>query len=149
MRIAIVINTSWNIYNFRMGLIKSMKDNGIEVFTVAPEDEYSQLLREKNCNYTPVPMDNTGTNVLNDTLLTYRLYKIYKKINPDLILHFTIKPNIYGTAAATMLGIPVINNVSGLGTIFMKDNFVNKLAKMMYKWAFRYPKKVFFQNALI
>src|SRR5690606_28457700 len=54
---------------------------------------------------------------------------------------------IYGTAAATMLGIPVVNNVSGLGTIIMKDNFVNKLAKMMYKWAFRYPKKVFFQNS--
>ena len=146
MKVAIVINTSWNIYNFRMGLIKSLKANGIKVYTVAPEDEYSPLLIENDCNYTPVTMDNTGTNPLRDLKLTYRLYKIYKKIQPDLILHFTIKPNIYGTAAATLLGIPVINNVSGLGTIFMKDNMVNSLAKFMYKLAFRYPKRVFFQN---
>lgn len=146
MKIAIVINTSWNIYNFRMGLIKSMKASGIEVHTIAPEDEYSQLLIKNDCNYTPVSMDNTGTNAANDLMLTYRLYKIYKRIRPDLILHFTIKPNIYGTAAATLLGIPVINNVSGLGTIFMKENWVNSLAKFMYKQAFKYPKKVFFQN---
>lgn len=146
MKIAIVINTSWNIYNFRMGLIKSLKANGIEVYTIAPEDDFSPLLIENDCNYTPVKMDNTGTNPLNDIKLTYRLFQIYKKIRPDLILHFTIKPNIYGTAAATMLGIPVINNVCGLGTIFMKKNLVNSLAKFMYKLAFKYPKKVFFQN---
>lgn len=146
MKIAIVINTSWNIYNFRMGLIKSLKANGIEVYTIAPEDDFSTLLVENDCNYTPVKMDNTGTNPVNDIKLTYRLYHIYKKIRPDLILHFTIKPNIYGTAAATLLGIPVINNVCGLGTIFMKKKLVNTLAKFMYRLAFRYPKKVFFQN---
>ena len=146
MKVAIVINTSWNIFNFRMGLIKSLKANGIKVFTIAPEDEFSPLLIENDCNYTPVRMDNTGTNPLKDAMLTYRLYKIYKAIKPDLILQFTIKPNIYGTAAATMLGIPVINNVCGLGTIFMKESVVNSFAKFMYKLAFRFPKKVFFQN---
>lgn len=129
-----------------MGLIKSLKANGIEVYTIAPEDDFSTLLVENDCNYTPVKMDNTGTNPVNDIKLTYRLYHIYKKIRPDLILHFTIKPNIYGTAAATLLGIPVINNVCGLGTIFMKKKLVNTLAKFMYRLAFRYPKKVFFQN---
>lgn len=146
MKVAIVINTAWNIYNFRMGLIKSLKANHIEVYTIAPEDEYSPFLVEHQCNYTPVKMDNTGTNPIKDLLLTYRLYRIYKNIKPDLILHFTIKPNIYGTAAATLLGIPVINNVSGLGTIFMKESWVNRLAKYMYKVAFKYPKVVFFQN---
>src|SRR5690606_37802029 len=147
MKIAIVINTSWNIYNFRMGLIKSLKANGIEVYTIAPEDEFSPLLIENDCNYVPVKMDNTGTNPINDLKLTWRLYKIYKEIRPDMVLHFTIKPNIYGTAAATLLKIPVINNVCGLGTIFMKKSPVNSLAKFMYRAAFRYPKKVFFQNA--
>lgn len=147
MKIAIVINTSWNIYNFRMGLIKSLKANGIEVHTIAPEDEFSTLLVQNDCNYTALPMDNTGTNPIKDIGLTYRLFKVYKRIKPDLILHFTIKPNIYGTAAATLLGIPVINNVSGLGTIFMNNSYVNRLARFMYKVAFRYPKQVFFQNS--
>src|SRR5690606_4105821 len=146
MKIAIVINTSWNIYNFRMGLIKSLKANGIEVYTIAPEDDFSTLLIENDCNFIPVKMDNTGTNPVNDVKLTYRLYHIYKKIRPDLILHFTIKPNIYGTAAASLLGIPVINNVCGLVTIFMKKSLVNSLAKFMYRVAFRFPRKVFFQN---
>jgi glycosyltransferase involved in cell wall biosynthesis len=67
-------------------------------------------------------------------------------MRPDVVLHYTIKPNIYGTLAAAMLRIPAVNNVCGLGTIFLKDNLVSKIAISLYKLAFRYPKKVFFQN---
>jgi glycosyltransferase involved in cell wall biosynthesis len=74
------------------------------------------------------------------------LYWIYKKVRPDVILHYTIKPNIYGTIAASLLGIPVINNVCGLGTMFLKDNLVSRIAITLYRIAFRFPKKIFFQN---
>lgn len=147
MRVAIVINTAWNIYNFRMGLIDELIANKAEVYAIAPEDSYGPLLVQKGCHYVPVEMDNTGTNPWKDMRLTRRLLKVYKEVRPDLILHFTIKPNIYGTVAASLLGIPVINNVCGLGTIFMKESFVNRVAKWMYKIAFRYPKVVFFQNS--
>jgi glycosyltransferase involved in cell wall biosynthesis len=62
------------------------------------------------------------------------------------VLHFTIKPNIYGTLAARLAGIPSINNVSGLGTVFLIENLVSKVARGLYRLAFRYPHKVFFQN---
>ena len=146
MRVAIVINTAWNIYNFRMGLIDALIASKVEVYAIAPEDSYSPLIVQKGCQYIPIEMDNTGANPWKDALLTRRLFKTYKQIRPDLILHFTIKPNIYGTVAASLLGIPVINNVCGLGTVFMKESFANRVAKWMYKVAFRYPKLVFFQN---
>ncbi len=146
MRVVIVVNTAWNIYNFRMGLINELIANKAEVYAIAPEDSYSPLLVQEGCQYIPIDIDNTGTNPWKDIGLTRRLLKLYKQIQPDLILHFTIKPNIYGTIAAKLLGIPVINNVCGLGTVFMKESFANRVAKWMYKIAFRYPKVVFFQN---
>ncbi|NEW60877.1 glycosyltransferase family 4 protein, partial [Sulfurovum sp. bin170] len=64
----------------------------------------------------------------------------------DIILQYTIKPNLYGTFVATFLKIPVINNISGLGTVFLKDKFVYKFARVLYKIILRFPKKIFFQN---
>jgi len=146
MKVAIVLNTSWNIYNFRMGLINSMIKEGMEVYAIAPRDVYTPLLIDNNVKFEPITMDSTGSNPVKDFALTVELYKIYKKIKPDVVLHFTIKPNIYGSFAARMLKIPIINNVSGLGTIFLNKNFTTSIALLMYKLAFQFPSKIFFQN---
>ncbi len=146
MKIAIVLNTSWNIYNFRLGLVRSLINAGHEIIAVAPYDDYSSKLKEIGCEYEKVTMDSRGANPIKDFGLTIELFRIYRRINPDLILHFTIKPNIYGTLAARMLGIPTINNVCGLGTVFLNKGIVSFIARMMYKVAFRFPAKVLFQN---
>ena len=99
------------------------------------------------CRYVPIYMENKGTNPAKDALLTRRFYQIYRREKPDVVLHYTIKPNIYGTLAARLAGIPCINNVSGLGTVFIVKNLVSKVALGLYRLAFRFPKKVFFQNA--
>jgi len=91
-------------------------------------------------------MDSRGANPIKDSLLIFELLSTYKRIKPDLILHYTVKPNVYGTLAAAILRIPCINNVCGLGTIFLKKSLVSSIAKVLYKFAFRFPKKVFFQN---
>src|SRR5688500_9030780 len=91
-------------------------------------------------------MENKGTNPLQDMLLIRRFYHIYRQVKPDVILQYTIKPNIYGTLAAQLAGIPTINNVSGLGTVFIIKNFVSRVALALYRLAFRFPAKVFFQN---
>ncbi len=91
-------------------------------------------------------MDSRGINPLKDFALILELRGIYKKISPDIILHYTIKPNIYGSIAAAMLGIPTVNNVCGLGTVFLRQNLLSKIAILLYRWSFRFPKKVFFQN---
>lgn len=147
MKIAIVINTSWNIFNFRLGLIRALLARQYEVHAIAPPDEYTEKLMRIGCSFTPIEMDNTGTNPVKDLALTVALYKIYKKVNPEIILHFTIKPNIYGSLAAKLAGIPVINNVSGLGTVFLRKSSSSSIAKLLYRLAFRFPQKVFFQNS--
>ncbi|MFL5729278.1 MAG: glycosyltransferase family 4 protein [Cytophagaceae bacterium] len=146
MRIVITVNSSWNIYNFRMGLIDVLRKEGHEVLALAPYDQYAPKLEQMGIPCFPLKMDNKGSNPLKDAGLTIQLYRQYKKLRPDVILQYTIKPNIYGSVAARMLGIPVINNVSGLGTVFLHDNIVSRIAIRMYRFAFRFPRKVFFQN---
>lgn len=145
MRIAIVINASWNIYNFRLSLIKALLAEGHEVVAIASEDAYSQYLSDASCRFVPLAMDNS-TNPFKDMALTWRLYKTYQQVKPDVVLHYTIKPNIYGSVAAYLAGIPAINNVSGLGTVFIKKDYISSIATVLYKFAFRFPVKVFFQN---
>lgn len=146
MRIAVVLNTSWNIYNFRMSLVRTLLSEGHEVHTIAPKDEFTPLLRQAGVIHHNVRMDSRGANPVKDSALILELYLIYRRIKPDIILHYTIKPNIYGTLAAAMLRIPVINNVCGLGTVFLKDNLVSAIAIALYKISFRFANKVFFQN---
>lgn len=144
--IALLVNTSWNIYNFRMNIVKALTDEGYEVLCIAPRDNYSDKLLADHVKYVPVKMENRGVNPWKDFLLFLSLWKLFRQHKPDVILQFTIKPNIYGSIAARLAGIPVINNVSGLGTVFLNDNLSSKVAMLLYKIAFRSPFKVFFQN---
>ena len=146
MKVAIVLNTSWNIYNFRMNFVRALLKDGHEVHTVAPHDNYTQYLTEAGCVHHNVTMDSRGANPIKDLALMVELWSIYRKMKPDIILHYTIKPNVYGTFAASLLRIPVVNNVCGLGTVFLKNNLLSKIAITLYRLSFRYPKKVFFQN---
>lgn len=146
MKVAIVLNTSWNIYNFRMNFVRTLIDKGYEVHTIAPVDGYTNRLEEAGCRHHPVRMDSRGINPLKDVGLILELRAIYKKLRPDIILHYTIKPNIYGSIAAASLGIPTVNNVCGLGTVFLRKSLWSRIAIQLYRWSFRFPRKVFFQN---
>ena len=148
LKVAISINTSWNIYNFRMGIVKTLLEADHEVIAIAPLDNYSGYLKDIGCSIESLEVDNTGSNPITDIKLCWAYYRIYKRVNPDIILHFTIKPNIYGTLAAKRLNIPVINNVSGLGTVFLNTNIVSFMAKQLYRLAFRKAELVFFQNEM-
>lgn len=145
-KIAIVLNTSWNVYNFRLGLIRAIRDTGYQVVVIAPYDKYSEILSQE-FEYHDINMNNKGTNPKEDIKTTIDFYKLYKKVKPDVVLHYTIKPNIYGTIACSMLGIKTINNIAGLGTLFIKQNFVTKIAKWLYKYSQSKADKIFFQNS--
>jgi glycosyltransferase involved in cell wall biosynthesis len=146
MKIALVANTSWNIYNFRAGLVKYLLANGHQISIVAPIDEYSEKIKTWQVDFHAVELENKGTNPLSDIKFYTQLRKIYKKIAPDIVLHFTIKPNIYGTLACRSLKIPCINNVSGLGTTFIHKKISSRIAHLLYRFSFRFAQKVFFQN---
>ena len=142
-----VANTSWYLYNFRLGLIDLLLSRHYEVSTLSPEDEFSEKLREAGCHHIHLKMDNKGLNPINDLVMKKKMSEIYKEKNPDLILHYTIKPVLYGSMAAAKLGIPFINNITGLGTAFIKRNWITWLVKRLYRLSQKKVDHVFFQNA--
>ncbi len=146
MKIAILCNTSWNIFNFRMNLIKALQEKGHEITLLAPKDEYTDSIKKKGILFEEVKMNIKGQNPFQDArlILTYRT--IFKRIDPDLLLTYTIKPTIYGNIAARFGNSKVISNVTGLGTIFIKPSFATFVAATLYKIAFKKCHKVFFQN---
>lgn len=146
MHIAFVANKAWNIYNFRQGIVRALLQLGNQITIIAPEDEQAKQLQNIGCIFIPISIASRGTHPIQDLRLTYQLYRIYKKIHADCIFHFTIKPNIYGSIAARIAGIPSISTVSGLGTVFLHKNISSKIAKALYRFTFRFPKKIFFQN---
>jgi glycosyltransferase involved in cell wall biosynthesis len=129
-----------------MSLIKSFLNQDHEVIAIAPDDGYGQRLQDIGCEFYPLEMESKGNNPLKDLLLIRDLCSIYQKANLDIVLHYTIKPNIYGTIAAKMLGIASINNVTGLGTLFIRESLTAKVGKALYRFAFQFPQCVFFQN---
>ena len=145
-KIAIVSNLSWNLYNFRLSLMFAMRDAGYEVVAIAPYDRYSQKIIDAGFEFHDIKMNAQGINPLEDLKTTYAFYKLFKKISPDVLCQYTIKPNIYGSFVASMLKIRMINNIAGLGTLFIKENAVTKIAKVLYKVSQHKADRVFFQN---
>jgi glycosyltransferase involved in cell wall biosynthesis len=145
--ILISINTSWNIVNFRSGLIRALKMGGYTVISAAPDDTYTPRLIQMVDRHIHLPMSNAGTSPLQDVLLFLRYLRVLYLVKPAVLLTYTIKPNMYGALAARVLGIPIINNVSGLGTAFIHNNWLTHVVKWLYRFAFQRSACVFFQNS--
>lgn len=147
LKIAIVLNTAWNIYNYRLGLIRALIAAGHEVVAIAPPDEFVPQIVATGCTFVPThKLSRKGTNPIKDWQYSQELYKIYKTHHIDIALQYTIKPNIYGSMAAGRAGIKSISTVTGLGYSFLSDGLVNKIAKLLYKKAFAATSLVAFQN---
>lgn len=143
----IALNTTWNLVNFRSGLIRALLSHGCEVVAVAPPDGYVPRLLALGCRYEPMPMDNQGTHLGRDLMLLWRFYRLFRRERPAVYLGYTVKPNVYGSLAARALGIPVVNNISGLGAVFIKDTWLTRLVRLLYRIALSRSTRVFFQNA--
>lgn len=147
MKIAFVTNTCWNVYNFREGLVKFFLNRGDVVVSLAPKDEYSSGLEEWGVKHIDTPLDQTGTNPIKDFAYCNHLRKVFKKESPDVVLSFTIKSNIYASLAGKITKVPVICNVSGLGTVFLVSDWLGRFALSLYRLAFKYSSFIFFQNS--
>ena len=146
MKIFISVNSTWNLVNFRSGLIKSFIVSGHEVFALSPSDKYIPLLNALGCKHIHISIDNNGINPLKDLILIVSYLKIFLKYKPQVYLGFTIKPNIYGSFVSKVLKVPYINNVSGLGTTFIGESWVTKIVQVLYKISFKGSSCIFFQN---
>lgn len=148
LNIGIVANTAFNIYNFRLGLIKFLQQEGHTVWAIAPADDYIPLIEKNNIPFVEVKhLSRKGTNPIYDLQLCNEFRKIYHSLQLDVVLQYTIKPNIYGTLAARMAGTKAICTVTGLGYTFLNKSVASTIAHQLYKVAFNFAEKVLFQNA--
>ena len=150
MKALIVSNSIWSICNYRIPLIKSIQEKGVEVIAVAPYDEWVSELEKKGIDYINIDINRKGNNVFEDFKLILRLLSIYKNEKPDYVIHYTIKPVIYGTLATILTKSKAINNITGLGYTFIGNSlhhtFLRPMVKFLYKLSLRHSYRIFFQN---
>jgi glycosyltransferase involved in cell wall biosynthesis len=146
LKILISVNTAWNLVNFRSGLLRALVAQGHEVIAAAPDDVYAPRLAAMGCRFVHLPMHNGGTHPGRDALLLWRYMRLMARERPGVYLGYTVKPNVYGSMAARWLGIPVINNIAGLGAVFIKDGWLVRLVRWLYRVALARSARVFFQN---
>jgi len=147
-KVLILANNSVGLYNFRKELIEKLIEESYDVHFSLPEskeDQKVQLLMKMGAKHHQTEIDRRGMNPFKDIQLILHYISLIKKVKPDIILTYTIKPNIYGTCVASMFNIPVIMNVTGIGTALTKSRFKNLFAKL-YKMACTKASVVFFQN---
>ncbi|MES0217178.1 glycosyltransferase family 4 protein [Mesorhizobium sp. C280B] len=145
-KLIICANTSWNLANFRSGLIRSLIEDEFDVIALAPFDSYSGRVAALGCRFIRLDFDGHGKNIFAEISLFLRLFKVLKEEKPCLFLGFTIKPNVYGSFAARMCGVPVINNIAGLGIASSSTSLLSRATRILYRWTLRKSAMVFFQN---
>lgn len=145
-RIVMLTNHDAYTYNFRKEIIQCLIDEGYKVYIVLPYGEKVELLKKMGCEFIDLPLDRRGTNPFTDLKLILQYRRILKEIKPEVVLTYTIKPNIYGGIACRSLGIPYIANITGLGSAVENGGIMQKFTVMLYHLAFAKINCVFLQN---
>ena len=145
-KVMIVCNYLVGLMSFRKELIERLLSEKYEVVILAPSHKFSKDFEEMGCKFIPVEMESRGTNPLKDIKLMNTYKKIIKLEKPDIVLTYTIKPNVYAGYVCGKLGIPYLPNVTGLGTSVEQPGLLQKITLFLYKMGLKKAKCVFFQN---
>jgi glycosyltransferase involved in cell wall biosynthesis len=119
---------------------------GAQVTIIAPRDRTFEPLTEMGCRCVELPVASKGTDPRQDLKTLAALYREYRTTRPHIVFHYTIKPNIYGTLAAMLARVPSIAVTTGLGYVFIQKSRTAQVAKLLYRFAFRFPREVWFLN---
>lgn len=141
----IAYNTTHYVYLLRTRLIKNLQRAGCVVYVVAPKDAYVDKIVEIGCQHVHVDVKR-AVNPVQDLWYFLKMVRVMRGIAPDYYLGYTIKPNTYGSIACRLLGVPVINNIAGLGSAFLGTSILSVAARLLYKWSLARSKVIFFQN---
>ena len=147
MKFLFIDNSLWSQLNFRGSIITYLRDLGHEVVIISPVDAPSKgMVMLDGVRHIAIEMQRTSTNPLHDVRYFFRLLSIYRKERPDYIFHFTIKPNIYGTLAARLLGIRSTAMVAGLGFTFTHGGLASKIAHQLFRLGLSFADKIMVLN---
>lgn len=146
--IGVIANSTWNIFNFRISLIRELEKEGYTVVAIAPEDEYTPKLKNLDIRFVPIKnLSRKGQNPIKDIQLIFEIRNIILREKIDILLSYTIKPNIYGSLATYFTPSRNISNVTGLGYSFLNKGISYWVSKRLYKISFKKSYKVVFQNS--
>lgn len=145
-KILILANNSGGLYGFRKELIQKLVYEGNTVIASTPFDDNVEDLKSLNIKLIETPINRRGMNPIKDFSLLLTYFKMIIKQRPDLIITYTIKPNLYGGTIARILNIPFAINITGLGTAFQNEGLLKKLVTIWYKFICKKVKIVFFEN---
>lgn len=140
-------NSSWNLLNFRTALLEALQNDGYRLIALVPEDARAGDLRRRGIEVMPIPFERAALNPLANLALLRRYVRALREVRPAAFCGFTIKPNVYGAIAARIVGVPAINNVTGLGTVYLSRPLLWSVASRLYRIAFRRSHRVFFHNS--
>ncbi len=125
----------------------ALKQKGAKVIAIAPPDQYSEKISALGISYIPVEMEAHRARPWNDLIYFGKLLRLYLKIKPSLIYHYTVKPNIYGSLAAFLAGrIPSVCMAPGRGSSFEKKGGLFYLTRLLYRLTLRFNREVWFLN---
>ena len=145
-KILFLVNHDVVIYNFRLEIVERLLADGHDVHISSPYGERIDDLVALGAKYHEIQMERHGMNPVKELRILSEYKKLMKEVKPDIVLGFTIKPNIYGAIAARKLHIPFVANITGLGTAVENPGMAQKISILLYKYAFRDIQRVFFQN---
>jgi galacturonosyltransferase len=145
MTILILANNDEGLYKFRRELLEKLAQEH-EVFFSVPYGEYVEKMINDRCHYIETKIDRRSANPFTDAALLLNYIKMIRRVNPDLVLTYTIKPNIYGGLASRINRKKVIHTVTGLGSVYIMDLPIKPLVVMLNKIAFKNAARVFFMN---
>lgn len=145
--IALVTNNDDDVYCFRKEIIDSLIKNGYSVLISCPYGEKLKLIDDIEYIYDDPVIDRRGTSVTADAKLFFHYMSVLKKYRPDVVLTYTVKPNVYCGIASHFLKIPVISNVTGFGSVLQKSGMIRKFIMTLFKISFRRSECVMFQNS--
>ncbi|MGO5334512.1 glycosyltransferase family 4 protein [Enterococcus cecorum] len=145
--IALLTNNDDDVYCFRKELIEGLLGEGYEMLISCPDGPKFELMKDIPFRYDNPIIDRRGTNVIADGKLFLHYRKLFKKERPDVVLTYTAKPNVYASVAARTLGIPYINNVTGIGSVVNMKGIKKAFILRLFKFAYRGAACVMFQNS--
>ena len=146
-KVLILANSDKGLYNFRKELLEKLIELKYAVYVSIPQGERIEDLKKIGIEYIETLLDRRGINPIKDCSLIKRYIKTIKKVNPDIVLTYTIKPNIYGGIACRINKTPYIANITGLGSAVEKKSLLSKFILKLYRIAFKDIKCVFCQNS--
>lgn len=151
-RVLLVANTDWYLYNFRLSLARLLRHEGFEVLLASPPGDFVPRLREAGFVWHPLIFDRRSLWPPKEALAFLRFLQLYRRVRPDLVHHFTIKPVLYGSLAARLLRVPaVVNAVTGLGYLYLsqgwRERVVRRTIRPLYRWVLLRPGvRLIFEN---